>query len=101
VTVAMLRRLDALLDLDVDLAELEESAARFDSEVAEAIGRDPEAQAYVRKLEERADRGLDLEDDDDEPRSRQGAGELPSGEEVVRELEEFLRRQSSEDEGRA
>jgi len=95
VTVAMLRRLDALLDLDVDLGDLEEQAVRFDAEVAEAITRDPEAQSYVRKLEERDDRGGDFED---LPSPLGGSGpELPSGEEVVRELEEFLRRQNPED----
>ena len=86
--------------LDVDLAELEDAAVRFDAEVAEAIGRDPEARAYVRKLEERADRGLDF-DEDEEPPASKAATDLPTGEEVVRELEEFLRRQGPpEDEGR-
>ena len=94
VTVAMLRRLDGLLDLDVDLADLEEAAVRFDAEVADAIGRDPEARAYVRKLEERADRGLDFDDDEEPPTSPKAATDLPTGEEVVRELEEFLRRQA-------
>jgi proteasome assembly chaperone (PAC2) family protein len=94
VTAAILRRLDNLLDLGLDLRELDESATSFESQVAEAISRDLEAQAYVRKLEQREDQGEDEEPD----MPVLGQGDLPSGEEVVRQLEEFLKRRSSEDE---
>jgi proteasome assembly chaperone (PAC2) family protein len=99
VSVAMLRRLDALIDLDIDLVELEDAAIDFDKQVADAIGRDPEAQAYVRKLEEREERG-DSDDDlpDMAPSGEQGSADLPSGEEVIRSLEEFLKRRSTDDE---
>lgn len=94
VTAAMLQQLDGLLELGLDLDELEDSARAFESQVAEAISRDQEAQAYVRKLEQREDQG-----DDEEPDlANIGQGDLPSGEEVVRQLEEFLKRRSSEEE---
>jgi len=85
---AMLRRLDTLLDLGLDLTPLEESVLDFERQVGEAIARDKDAQAYVRQLEDR----------DDAPPLEEAAGspeplaDLPSGEEVVRSLEEFLRR---------
>jgi proteasome assembly chaperone (PAC2) family protein len=97
VTAAMLRRLDGLLDLRLELRELEESASSFEAQVAEAISRDLEAQAYVRKLEQREDHG-----DDEEPDvSSLGTGDLPSGEEVVRQLEEFLKRRNPDEEPRS
>jgi hypothetical protein len=62
--------------------------------VAEALMRDPEAQAYVRQLESRE------EGDEPEPELPPGRGtELPSGEEVVRHLEEFLKRRTDEGKG--
>lgn len=94
VTAAMLRRLDGLLDLRLDLRALDEAANAFDQQVADAIARDPEAQAYVRKLEQREDRGE--EDESELPTA--GHRELPSGEEVVRELEEFLKRRNADEE---
>jgi proteasome assembly chaperone (PAC2) family protein len=94
VTTAMLRRLDGLLDLRLDLRALDDAANAFDQQVADAIARDPEAQAYVRKLEQREDRGE--EDESELPTA--GHRELPSGEEVVRELEEFLKRRNADEE---
>jgi proteasome assembly chaperone (PAC2) family protein len=85
-TVAILQRLDSLFDLDLDLNELSSAAKRFEEEVSEAVASDPDAMAYVRQLEERADA-------EPEPEPQPPSGPLPSGDVVVRELEEFLRRQ--------
>lgn len=79
---ALLERLDALFDLNLDLAELRESAVQFDREVTEAVSGDADAAAYVHQLEEQADA---QEVSEQRP-------QLPSGDVVVRELEEFLRR---------
>jgi proteasome assembly chaperone (PAC2) family protein len=87
-TAALLRRLDGLFDLSLDLGELESAAERFESEVSEAVAQDADASAYVRQLEERADADVDPE-----PEFRPPSQPLPSGDVVVRELEEFLRRQ--------
>lgn len=86
-TVALLERLDALFALDLDLRDLYRAAERFDAEVSEAVAGDPDAVAYVRQLEERADAEVDTSIA--EPPSQP----LPSSDIVVRELEEFLRRQ--------
>lgn len=94
VTAAILRRLDTLLDLDLDLAELDESAGQFERQVAEALSQDPEAQAYVRQLEAREE----SDDDEEQELPATRPRELPSGAEVVRELEEFLKRRSTDDE---
>ena len=91
VTSAILHRLDDLLGFDLDLSEIDESVVAFEEQVREAIGRDPEAQAYVRQLELREDQGLD----EDAPAQNSDA-DLPSGEEMVRELEEFLKRRDDE-----
>lgn len=93
VTAAMLRRLDALLDLNLDLAELDRSTQAFETQVADALAQDPEAQAYVRQLESREED--ESEGDVDLPPTR--PRELPSGEEVVRELEEFLKRRTEDE----
>lgn len=95
VTAALLRRLSGLLDLDLELVELEEEAAQFDAQIAEAISRDPEARAYVQKLEERDETASD---EDAEPNMAQESSDLPTGEEVVRQLEEFLRRRGENEE---
>jgi len=94
VSQAMLRRLDAVLDLRLELGELDEPVAQFEAQVAEALMRDPEAQAYVRQLESREE---GEEPDPDLPLAR--GTELPSGEEVVRHLEEFLKRRTDDGKG--
>lgn len=84
VSAALLRALDTLLGLGLNLHALESGARRFRERVDEAIARSPEAVAFVQELEAR--------DEDETPRP----GPLPSGAEIVRELEEFLRQQREE-----
>lgn len=86
-TAALIQRVNTLFDLNLDLAELEEAAARFEREVTEAVSGDADASAYVHQLEEQADA--------DETRQRPP---LPSGDTIVRELEDFLRRRQRDDE---
>ncbi len=86
-TAALLERLDALFDLNLDLHELRDTAVQFDREVTEAVSGDLDASAYVRQLEEQADA-----EDVQEQRPQ-----LPSGDTIVRELEEFLRRRTRDD----
>ncbi len=56
----------------------------FDKRVAEVLASDPSIADHVRRLEEHDD---SEDDDGDQP------GTLPSGEELARELEQFLRQQ--------
>lgn len=81
-TQALLTRLDTLLGLNAPLGELEQEAEEFDTQVARAVERDPDVAAYVRQLEE-------SDTDDEEPTEERH--ELPAGDVLVRELEDFLR----------
>jgi len=76
-TLALLRRLEDVLDLPVPMGELAEQAALWEQTVDELAGQDAEMAEYVRSLEER----------DSEPPLTQA-----SGEELAREFERYLRR---------
>ena len=91
VALAMLRQLDEVLGLDLNLQRVERRAARFDAQVEEAMASNPELLGYVRKLEEELGRS-----GEDEPAIHE---ELPSGEAIVRDLEEYLRRRTEEEPG--
>jgi proteasome assembly chaperone (PAC2) family protein len=86
-TAALLDRLSTLFNLDLDLHDLDDASERFDREVSEAVASDADVSAYVRQLEERADADTEQEE----------KPSLPSGDALVRELEEFLRRRQSGD----
>jgi proteasome assembly chaperone (PAC2) family protein len=85
-SLAIVRRVLTLLDYSTDLSDLERAAAEFDKRVADVLASDPKVAEYVRRLEER-------EDEDDEDEQPGGLDALPSGEELIQELEQFLRDQ--------
>jgi hypothetical protein len=58
----------------------------FESKVAEVIANNPAVASYVRQLEER-----EPDEGEDPPPRRES--ELPSGDQLVQELEQFLRQQ--------
>jgi proteasome assembly chaperone (PAC2) family protein len=88
--LALVRRAFTLLDFSADLSDLESAASDFDRRVANVLASDAKVAEYVRRLEER-------EDDDDEEEEHPGNTDaLPSGEDLARELEEFLREQRRE-----
>jgi proteasome assembly chaperone (PAC2) family protein len=95
VAVALLHCLNDFLGLRVDLGQLKRAAARFETQVEEALAANPELAAYLQQLEERLDTA-----GEPEPRTLVDGPELPPGEAVVEELEKFLRekRQEGEDE---
>jgi proteasome assembly chaperone (PAC2) family protein len=76
-TLALLRRVEDLLDLSVELGELPEDARAWEHGVDELAAEDSEVADYVRSLEEAKD-----------------TAELPeaSGEAIAREFERYLRR---------
>jgi proteasome assembly chaperone (PAC2) family protein len=84
--LALVRRAFTLLDFSADLSDLERAARDFDQRVAQVLASDPKVAEYVRRLEER-----DTEEDEEEEADSTEA--LPSGEDLVRELERFLRDQ--------
>lgn len=94
VALALLDALRGLFDLPVDLADLQALEEQFDRQVAELVAEDSELQDYVRQLEEQVqaeDAGrLEAEE------QKLSQEPLPSGEELIREVEEYLRRRRAQ-----
>jgi proteasome assembly chaperone (PAC2) family protein len=88
--LALVRGIIRVVNVDLDLHRLEAAAAFFQRQVDEAIANDRRASGYVRELQRRAA----------EPAEQQGgeapAG-LPSADEVIRDLEAFLRAANRDD----
>ena len=81
VSYALLTKLRNLVDFNVDMAELQQAATTFQSEVSNTIAKQPEVTAYVQRLEQRYDA------------AHQQSEEIPSPDDMVNELEEFLKSQ--------
>jgi len=76
-TLALLHRVEDLLDLPVPMSELAEEAAEWEQRVRTAAEQDTELSDYVRELEERVgDEGI----------------QPVSGDEIAQEFEKYLRR---------
>jgi proteasome assembly chaperone (PAC2) family protein len=100
VTAALLNYLNTFLSLDLDLSEIQSDAVHFDQQVTMLVSRDPEASAYVRKLEEQLQRRQSGEDDENEDDDDiieldrvKGTGPLPSADTLIRDVEQLLREQ--------
>jgi hypothetical protein len=85
--LALLESLSGLLGMEVDTSNLERGAAAYQEQVSAAVSQDSDLSSYVSMLEERFDSQLE-----------QGPRNLPSGDELARELEGFLRDQRREEE---
>ena len=85
-TVALLRRVAPIAGVEFDLSEMDASSERFVAEVDTAIGANPQLVDYVRKLEAASDSGTRATQQAD-------AGLLPRAEDVVLDVERFLRGQ--------
>jgi proteasome assembly chaperone (PAC2) family protein len=79
--LAILRRLETLVGVNVDASSLEEAASDYERQVSRAVEMDPEVQAFVERLEKAADE----EEGTTDPSS------LPSGDVLAREFQRFLR----------
>jgi proteasome assembly chaperone (PAC2) family protein len=84
--LALVRKLEGLVGVAVNAADLESAAADYERQVNLAVQSDPDVQAVVERLEQAA--GADT---DDEPT------QLPSGETIARDLQRFLRQRGEED----
>jgi hypothetical protein len=85
--LALLDSLSRLLGIEVDTSNLERGAAAYQEQVSAAVSQDSDLSSYVRMLEERFD-----------SQASQEPKNLPSGDELARELENFLRDQRREEE---
>jgi len=84
-TLALLGRLQDLLEVPIDMTDLEEAAVDYERRLDEAVASEPE----VRMLVERLERQMDDEDI--------SFRNLPSGDSIAREFERFLKEQGDED----
>src|SRR6202023_1762518 len=78
--LALVRRVEGLIGVSVDVSELESAAADYERQVERAVQSDPDIQAFVERLEQAAG--------GDEYAS---PTEVPSGDMLAREFQRFLR----------
>jgi predicted ATP-grasp superfamily ATP-dependent carboligase len=83
--LALLRRVEVLIGVSVDVSELESSAADYERQVGLAVSSDPDIQAFVERLEQAAD-----SEDEGTPE------DLPSGDILASEFQRFLRQRGRE-----
>jgi len=83
--LALVRRLEGLIGVSVDVSELESAAADYERQVGLAVQSDPEIQAFVERLEQAA-----------ESEEQGSPEEVPSGDILAREFQRFLRQRGRE-----
>jgi predicted ATP-grasp superfamily ATP-dependent carboligase len=83
--LALVRRVEGLIGVSVDVSELESAAADYERQVGLAVQSDPDIQAFVERLEQAAESNEDLEPED-----------VPSGDAIAREFQRFLRQRGRE-----
>ncbi len=92
---ALLARLSELYGLGLDLSKLEIASRRFERRVNRSLSDKPEMADYVKSLEARSESSAPKNEPGGPDAGQGGVGELPSGEEIVRELEDFFRQSPS------
>jgi proteasome assembly chaperone (PAC2) family protein len=85
-SLALLRSLEEVLEIELDTEELEQASGEYEERLDEAVAAEPE----VRSLVERLERQMDEQEI--------SSGDLPSGDSIAREFQRFLR-QRRPDEG--
>jgi predicted ATP-grasp superfamily ATP-dependent carboligase len=83
--LAILRRLEGLIGVSVDVSDLEAAAADYERQVGLAVQSDPDIQAFVERLEHAAESEEEGTPED-----------LPSGDILAREFQRFLRQRGLE-----
>ncbi len=86
-TMALLRRVFEFLDWTTSMEQLQEAAGQFDEQLAEILKGNAKATRYVKELEAR-----DRETAEDEAPEPAAADDLPNPADLIRELEQFLRK---------
>jgi len=80
--LALLRRLEGLCGIPMDAGELEDAAGSFEAQVSEAVEANPEIKELVERLESQQDDISELSDETD----------VPSGDAIAQDFQDFLRR---------
>jgi predicted ATP-grasp superfamily ATP-dependent carboligase len=88
-SAAILDRFGKLTGIALDLARVQQTVARWREQVDQVAADDDDIRGYVERLEAR----FDETDDDDAPA---WGDELPTGDEIADELEQYLREQRGE-----
>jgi hypothetical protein len=83
--VGMLRKIEVLVGVSVDVSELESSTADYERQVGLAVRSDPDIQAFVERLEQAAD-----------SEEQSSPEDLPSGDILASEFQRFLRQRGRE-----
>jgi predicted ATP-grasp superfamily ATP-dependent carboligase len=83
--LALVRRLEGLIGVSVDVSELESAATDYERQVGLAVQSDPEIQAFVERLEQAA-----------ESEEQTSLEDVPSGDILAREFQRFLRQRGRE-----
>ena len=82
-SLALIRRVETLLGVTLDLAGLEEASIEYERRLDEAVAAEPEVRALVERLEQQLDES-DVQ-----------FGDLPTGDSIAREFQRFLRDQGT------
>jgi proteasome assembly chaperone (PAC2) family protein len=85
----LVRRVEGLVGVAVDAAELERASEEYERQVSAAVASDPEVRAFVEQLEETAD-----EYEDGPP-----APHIPSADTIARDFQRYLRQRGPDDSG--
>ncbi len=83
--LALVRRVEGLIGVSVDVSELESAAADYERQVGLAVQSDPDIQAFVERLEQAAESNEEVSPED-----------VPSGDAIAREFQRFLRQRGRE-----
>src|ERR1019366_3683669 len=83
--LALLRKVEVLIGVSVDVSELESAATDYERQVGLAVQSDPDIQAFVERLEQAAD-----------SEEQSSSEDVPSGDILAREFQRFLRQRGPE-----
>jgi predicted ATP-grasp superfamily ATP-dependent carboligase len=83
--LALVRRVEALIGVSVDVSELEAAAVDYERQVGLAVQSDPDIQAFVERLEQATEGDEEVTPED-----------VPSGDAIAREFQRFLRQRGRE-----
>ena len=84
---ALLEKLKNIIPIDIDMNELFLAGEAFQQEVSRAIDKQPDVKSYVSKLESQYDKTTEI------------TSGIPSGKDMVEEIEEFLKSQTGQQDG--
>lgn len=91
--LAILEKLTELTGIPVDTSQLEETSGDYQEQISAAVQRDSDLSSYVKMLEDRYDSQVEAS----EPLESTEEREIPNGDDLARELEDFLRDRPDEE----